>query len=158
MKTILLLLSSFLWMIAATDPETVREQYPAAHSSSRNADHFAKLVAGGKGNTMDGYKAAARIIQAKYAKGEGRAKLIKEGAAALEQIIKKNPDNAELRLIRLSIQESLPKIINYRSSIEKDKAYLLRSYSAQNSSLKSYIRKFAANSKSFTAADRERLK
>lgn len=158
MKTILLLLSSFLWMITATDLETVREQYPAAHSSSRNADRFAKLVAGGKGNTMDGYKAAARIIQAKYAKGEGRAKLIKEGAGALEQIIKKNPDNAELRLIRLSIQESLPKIINYRSSIEKDKAYLLRSYSAQNSSLKSYIRKFAANSKSFTAADRERLK
>ncbi len=39
----------------------------------------------------------------------------------LEKLIETNPDNLHLRYLRLVIQEHTPKILNYFSSIDKDK-------------------------------------
>lgn len=158
MKLIIAFLSAFIFLFQAPDLESVRAKYPSAHTTKQNADRFAKLVEKGSGSTMAGYKAAAKIIQAKFAKGEGRKKIISAGATSLENAVKADPDNAELRLIRLSIQESLPKFIKYNGHIAADKAFLLKNYTEQNSSLKSHIRKFAATSKSFTAAEKQKLK
>lgn len=158
MKLIIAFLSAFILFFQAPDLESVRAKYPSAHTTKQNADNFAKLVEKGTGSTMSGYKAAAKIIQAKFAKGEGRKKIITAGATSLENVIKADPDNAELRFIRLSIQESLPKFINYSSHIAADKAFLLKNYGRQTTSLKSHIRKFAATSKSFTAVEKQKLK
>ena len=158
MKLIISFLSAFIFLFQAADLEAVRAKYPSAHTTKQNADNFAKLVEKGTGSTMSGYKAAAKIIQAKYAKGEGRKKIITAGATSLENAIKADPDNAELRLIRLSIQESLPKFIKYNGHITTDKAFLIKNYGGQTSSMKSHIKKFAATSKSFMAAEKQKLK
>lgn len=47
-----------------------------------------------------------------------------KGKAKLEQLIKKEPKNANLRYVRLVIQEQLPKMLNYNSDIENDKHFL----------------------------------
>ena len=49
------------------------------------------------------------MILAKF--GGGRIALLKEGKPLLENALKQQPQNAELHLIRLSVQEYLPKVV-----------------------------------------------
>ncbi len=159
MKLIFTLITSFILFFQASSLENIRDKYSSAHLSKANAEAFSKLVNGAEsGSTMNGYKAAAKIVQAKFAVGEGRKKIITEGVKSLESIIKSDNDNVELRVIRMSVQESLPKFIKYNTNLATDKAFILKNFSSQNSALKAYIKKFAAQSKSFTTADRASLK
>jgi hypothetical protein len=96
-------------------------------------------------------------MEAKIVK-QNRKALVKSGATNLESIIKSNPNNAELRVIRMSVQENIPKIVGYRGSLKDDKAFLLNNYSKQNATLKNYIKRFAAQSKTMTDAERATLK
>lgn len=159
MKLIFALFASFFMFFQNTDLETIRTKYSAAHLNKQNAEAFSKLVKnGGSTSTIDAYKAAAKIVQAKFAVGEGRKKLITEGAKSLENIVKSDANNLEIRVIRMSLQESLPKFIKYNSNLATDKAFILKNFASQNTGLKAYIKKFAAQSKTFTAADRALLK
>lgn len=47
-----------------------------------------------------------------------------EGKKNIEQAIKNEPDNAELRFIRLSIQKNAPSFLGYRSSINEDTEFI----------------------------------
>ncbi len=159
MKFIFAFIATFILSFSAANLDTVRSKYSSAHQSKATADAFAKLVNNaGSGNTINGYKAAAKIVQAKFAVGEGRKNMIVAGANSLESAIKAAPQNVELRLIRMSIQESLPKFIKYDKNLASDKKFIISNFSEQDSSLKAYIKKFASHSKSFTAADRAALK
>ena len=159
MKLLFALITSFVFFFQSSDIDTVRTKYITAHQSKLNADSFVRLTQNsGSSATMDGYKAAGKIIQGKFAAGEGRKKIITSGIKSLESTLKSNSDNVELRVIRMSVQENLPKFIKYNTQITSDKNHILKNYSNQNSSLKSYIRKFAAQSRNFTAADRALLK
>lgn len=96
-------------------------------------------------------------MEAKISKNNRKA-LVKSGATNLEAVIKSNPNNAELRLIRMSVQENIPKIVGYRGSLKDDKVFLINNYSKQNSALKSYIKKFAAQSKTMTETEKLNFK
>jgi hypothetical protein len=89
---------------------------------------------------------------------KNRKALVKSGATNLESIIKSNPNNIELRVIRMSVQENIPKIVGYRGGLKDDKAFILNNYSKQNATLKNYIKRFAAQSKTMTDAERATLK
>ena len=51
----------------------------------------------------------------------------KEGHVLLEEAIKKDPDNAEYRFLRLMIQEHAPGVLGYKKNIEND-SELVRKY------------------------------
>lgn len=159
MKFIFAFITTFLISFSTANLDKIRSTYSTAHQSKASAEAFAKLVNNaGSGTTMKGYQAAAKIVQAKFAVGEGRKKMIVAGANSLESAIKAAPQNVELRLIRMSVQESLPKFIKYDKNLASDKKFIISNFSEQDSSLKAYIKKFASQSKSFTAADRAALK
>ncbi|GEN68329.1 MULTISPECIES: hypothetical protein [Chryseobacterium] len=158
MKLILSFLAAFIFFFQS-DLETVRNSYAKANESNANTQNFidtAEKQSGSDAVTL-GYKAAAKIMEAKVSKGN-RKSLVKTGATSLESIIKSNPNNAELRLIRLSVQENIPKIVGYRGSLKEDKTFLLNNYSKQNTALKNYIKRFAMQSKTITGAERATLK
>ena len=50
--------------------------------------------------------------------------IFNKGKQKLERLISKNKTNADLRYVRLVIQEQLPKLLNYNSEIENDKLFL----------------------------------
>jgi len=158
MKLILSLVTTFIFFFQS-DIEALRNSYAKATESNANTETFIETA--GKQSGSDpvtiGYKAAAKIMEAKIAKGNRKA-LVKTGATSLEATIKSNPNNAELRLIRLSVQENIPKIVGYRGSLKDDKAFLLSNYSKQNTALKNYIKRFAMQSKTITEAERATLK
>lgn len=158
MKLILSFVAAFIFFFQS-DIEALRNSYAKANDSAANTENFigiAEKQTGSDAVTL-GYKAAAKIMEAKVSKGN-RKTLVKTGATSLEAIIKSNPNNAELRLIRLSVQENIPKIVGYRGSLKDDKAFLLNNYSKQNAALKNYIKRFALQSKTITEAERATLK
>lgn len=139
--------------------ESLRDSYAKANASNANTEAFIDTAekTSGSDAVTQGYKAAAKIMEAKIAK-QNRKALVKSGATSLESIIKSNPNNIELRVIRMSVQENIPKIVGYRGSLKDDKAFILNNYSKQNSALKNYIKKFVAQSKTMTAAEKANFK
>ncbi|MBV8325836.1 hypothetical protein [Chryseobacterium sp.] len=158
MKLILSFLAAFVFFFQS-DLESVRNSYAKANESNTNTQTFIDIAEKQPGSdaVTVGYKAAAKIMEAKVSKGNRKA-LVKTGATSLESVIKSNPNNAELRLIRLSVQENIPKIVGYRGSLKDDKEFLLTHYSKQNAALKNYIKRFAMQSKTITEAERATLK
>jgi hypothetical protein len=57
----------------------------------------------------------------------------------------------------LSIQEKSPKILKYNGNIKEDKNYLLDHYEEQSSALKTYIKNFILQSKSFSPAEKQTI-
>lgn len=158
MKLFLSLITAFTFFFQ-NDLESLRSSYAKANQSNANTEAFINLAEKQSGSdaVTSAYKAAAKIMEAKVTKNN-RKTLVKSGATSLESIIKNNPNNIELRLIRLSVQENIPKIVGYRSSIKDDKAFLINNYSKQNATLKSYVKKFAMQSKSFSDTERATIK
>lgn len=158
MKLIFSFLTAFI-LFFQSGLESLRESYAKANSSNANTEEFINIAekTSGSDAVIQGYKAAAQIMEAKITKNNRKA-LVKSGATSLEAIIKSNPNNAELRVIRMSVQENIPKIVGYNKNLKEDKTFILNNYSKQNSALKTYIRKFAMQSKTMTAAEKNSLK
>lgn len=105
------------------------------------------------------YKGAAIALQSRYATDvKTKKKLFIEGVKGVELALKNNPNNAEIHLIRLSIQENTPKILKYKAQIGEDKKMLLDSFDQQTPALKAYIKKYANQSKVFSEQEKQALK
>ncbi|MCW3160986.1 hypothetical protein [Chryseobacterium oryctis] len=158
MKLLLSFLTAF-FIFFQSDLDELRNSYAKANLSNANTQAFINIAEKQSGSDViiTGYKAAAQIMEAKITKGNRKA-LVKTGATNLENIIKSNPNNIELRLIRLSVQENIPKIVGYNKNLKEDKTFILNNYGKQNTALKNYIKRFAAQSKTITAEERATLK
>jgi hypothetical protein len=101
----------------------LREQYINASKSKESTDVFFNLVSkyNNDNATFLAYKGAAITLKSKFASKSERKELFVQGVTMVEKAIKKEPNNAEVRLIRLSIQENTPKILKYKSNIDEDK-------------------------------------
>lgn len=161
MSLILSFITAFIFLFQSSDIEALRYSYAKANQSTANTRAFINLAEkqSGPDPVILGYKAAAQIMQAKVTTEKGKRKLfVKAGASSLENLIKNNPDNIELRMIRLSVQENIPKIVGYRGSLKEDKEFILNNYNKQNATLKGYIKRFAMQSKTMTDTERATLR
>ena len=152
----------FLFFFSGSqDISTARENYIQASKSKEKADEFSDAMANyiGDNKTMLAYKGASIALKAKFACDRKTKKvLFTKGIQILEKALKADPNNAEIRLIRLSIQENTPKILNYKGNIQEDKQLILTTFDKQNKSLKEHLLTFINQSKSFTAQEKELLK
>jgi len=53
-----------------------------------------------------------------------KLRTFKKGKMKIEEAVKKDKDNVEIRFIRLSIQKNAPGILGYRSNIKEDELFL----------------------------------
>lgn len=161
MKLLLSIATVFTMFLQSGNVESLRNAYAKANSSTESAKSFIKLAENASGSdvTTSGYKAAADIMQAKVTTEKNKRKsYVTKGAKSLESLIASNLNHIELRLIRLSIQENIPKIVGYHKNQKEDKDFLIKNFAKQNSAMKVYIKKFANQSKNFTATERAQLK
>lgn len=154
-------LSSILFLIffsGSQDISTVRENYIQASKSKEKADEFNDAMANyvGDNKTMLAYKGASITLKAKFASDRKSKKdFFIKGVEILEKAVKAEPNNVEIRLIRLSIQENTPKILNYKANISEDKKLILTAFDKQNKAFKEHLKAFIMQSKSFTAQEKE---
>lgn len=152
------LLSIFLFV--CQELPNVRQSYVDASKSQKNSEEFYNLMDNyNKDNkVLLAYKGASIALKAKYAKQIKQKKsLFIEGVKMLETALKSDSNNLEIRLIRLSIQENSPKILNYKSNIDEDKKLLLSNFDKQNQSLKEYIKNYIVQSNGFTDKEKKSI-
>lgn len=140
----------------------IRKLYTDAAKSESAAEAFnAKLapVSDNDNNkVLVAYKGCALTLKSKFSgKLSEKISFMKEGAKLIDAAAVAEPNNIEIRMIRLSVQESVPRIVNYRANKAEDKAAILKLFK-DSGELKDYIKNFIDQSKSFTAAEKKALK
>ncbi len=159
-----LLLSIFCFLFSFNNPDIseVRKLYPNAANSEVTAKEFlSKLsdVTTESNKTLLAYKGSSITISSKFEKKiSEKIKNFKEGAKLVELAVGSEPNNIEIRLIRLSIQENVPKIVKYNKNKKEDAAFILAHYKEQTNSLKEYIKSFVKQSKSFSTEEKLTIK
>lgn len=159
-----LLLTLLLWMNFAGTPDlaSIRKMYTNVTKSESNAKEFSEKLAGVSDHDdkiLVAYKAASILLDSKLEKKmQAKIDRFKEGAKLLESTIKSEPNNIEIRMIRLSIQENVPGITGYKKNIKEDKKYLTEHYADQSGALKEYLKDFILQSKSFSEKERQFVK
>ncbi|PXY39675.1 hypothetical protein DMB65_16755 [Flavobacterium cheongpyeongense] len=159
-----LLLTFILWFNFAGNPDlaSIRKMYTDVSKSETNAKEFVDKLAGVSGNDdkiLVAYKAASILLDSKFEKKLGeKMERFKEGAKLLESTVKTEPNNIEIRMIRLSIQENVPGITGYKKNIKEDKKFITEHYDEQSNSLKEYLKNFILQSKSFSEKERQLVK
>ena len=159
-----LLVSLLLLINFAGTPDlaSIRKMYADVPKSETNAKEFTEKLSGISNNDdkiLVAYKAASILLDSKFEKKLGeKINRFKEGAKLLESTIKSEPNNIEIRMIRLSIQEDVPGITGYKKNIKEDKKFLTENYSKQNAALKEYLKDFILQSKSFSEKEKQFVK
>lgn len=159
MKLAITLLTTFYFFFCQ-ELINVRQNYIEASKNQKNTEEFYSFMENySKDNkTLLAYKGASIAMKAKYAKQIKQKKsLFIEGVKIVEESIKNEPNNLEIRLIRLSIQENSPKILNYKNNIDDDKKLLLSNFNKQNQSLKEYIKNYIVQSNGFTDKEKKSI-
>lgn len=158
------LFSWFLWITFIGNPDlaSIRKMYPTVTKSETNAKEFtAKLanISDDDDKILVAYKAASVLLDSKYEKRLGeKMERFKIGAKLLESTVKSEPNNIEIRMIRLSIQENVPGITGYKKNIKEDKKFITEHYDEQNGALKEYLKNFILQSKSFSEKEKQFVK
>ncbi|HMK06050.1 MAG TPA: hypothetical protein VK476_00885 [Flavobacterium sp.] len=159
-----LLIPIFMFFSFLSNPDIaeIRKIYTNAAKSEASAKEFTAKIAGvadDSDKTLWAYKGASLTLIAKFANNiPDKISNLKEGAKMIDGAAASEPNNIEIRLIRFSVQENVPKIVNYRQNKKEDKAFILAHYKEQNGALKEYVKNFILLSKSFTAAEKQTVK
>ncbi|UOK42938.1 MULTISPECIES: hypothetical protein [Flavobacterium] len=157
MKLLFYIAAIFFSLLAQELPE-VRESYYAASKSKQNSEKFHAMLSGYNKNnaTLLAYKGAAIVLKSRYApKAKQKKELLVEGVTILEKALKSEPTNAEIRLIRLSIQENTPKALKYKGNIEEDKKLIINSFDNQSKEVKECIKKYVKQSAVFSENEKK---
>lgn len=137
----------------------IRASFEVANTSVENAEVFynASLKLSNS-DLSNAYIGAALITKGKFEKGlKNKKQVIEKGASLLDKSVANKPKDVEIRLIRLIIQEHLPKIVKYKANMQEDKEVIVKNYATQSTDLKKWIANYAQKSAVFTAEDRKNL-
>ncbi len=151
---------AFLFIASVPDISTIRKNYSQA---SDNKELTLKLfeelkpITKKDHKTLVAYKGAITAMMSKFENSDKEKKIyFTEGVSWIEYAIKMDPNNIEIRCIRLSIQESSPKKLGYCNNLAEDVNYIIRNYSnTNNQEIKAFVRGYALQSKSFDSKQKK---
>ncbi len=135
--------------------EEIRSSYKVCNESDENAEQFYELTKKAllnDGAIYDGYHGAALALKASFSWNPiSKLSYFNKGRKMIDAAVDSEPDNIELRVIRLSIQSNTPKIVGYNKNIEEDKNFILNNIKkVKRDGLKEYVNGFITNSKVFS--------
>jgi len=84
---------------------------------------------------------------------ESKLKAFKAGYKLLEKEISKSSGNAELRFLRLAIQEHAPEFLKYNKDIKEDKTIIKKNFKALDAVVRDYIIKYCSVSSILKTTD-----
>ncbi|MGJ1447676.1 hypothetical protein ACR79S_12940 [Sphingobacterium spiritivorum] len=117
--------------------------------------HLEVLKKNAKSPEELGYYAAYHMFMANHT-GNPFKKMsyFKGGRKILEDVIRKNPQNTELRFIRLCIQFYIPKFLNYHDNIETDKDFVMNNlYKMKDNDVKLLIFNYLKGANMYTSEE-----
>ena len=148
---------------SAQDLKEIRSQYSEAVKSSEITNSLEGELMNVNfvnNSTLLAYKGAVLTLKAKFSKSkEEKKRYYKEGVSSIENAIKVDSSNIEIRYLRLSVQENSPKFLGYHKNVEEDKEIILKNYSNISSKeLKEILKDYVLKSESFDENEKSELK
>lgn len=122
-----------LWLsisngIFANEPdlEYVRKQYAKAATDKNVCETMIALLSKNtESNVYLAYLGGYQTIWAKHTHGAlSKLNTFNKGKRNIEQAVKDNPNNGEIRMIRLSVQKNCPSFLGYNDNILQDRHFL----------------------------------
>lgn len=159
MKTLLLLFFSVLFFFGITLSE-LRTDFENASKSANNVTILYNKLNdySGENQTIIAYKGASKILKARYIKDkETKKQYFRDGAILINNAVKKDSKDVENRLIRLIIQENIPKFIKYNQNIQEDKAFIVDNYNSAPKEVQILVKSYAKKYNTFTAQQLKKL-
>ncbi|MDH7446732.1 hypothetical protein [Aquimarina sp. 2201CG14-23] len=137
------------------DLTEVRNSYRYAKESKENTEKFYELTQKTdhqNNQLLSAYYGCALTLKASFSERRGeKISFFKQGRKRIENAIASDPNNIELRMIRLSVQTSAPRITRYYKNIDGDKKFIIENIDKVSSSnLKEFIKGFMSKSSAFT--------
>ena len=126
---------NFLFLISAvaifnsSEISQLRSLYKEAPNSEEKTNELLKKAEKNMalGHLYKGYYGAVKIISAQYAFNPyTKWNLFTEGKNVLENAIKADKNNLELRYLRLTIQKNAPFFLGYSSDVDTDTQFLTK--------------------------------
>jgi len=104
----------------------IRSNYPKALNDKQICNDMITILSKENLNTIEkGYYGAYLVIWANHTWNPiDKLNTFKKGKIELENAIKQDSKNVELRFLRLSIQANVPKILNYDQNIKSDLIFI----------------------------------
>ncbi|SHE49929.1 hypothetical protein [Pedobacter caeni] len=148
---IFLLLFAIKTYPAEPELREVKSLFEAAAHSKAAADQLLKIlsvIGPSSPPVLICYKGVAEMMRCRYGFNPvNKFKRFKKGKVLIEEAVKKDPDNMEIRFLRFAIQTNLPGFLNYNDDIIKDKKHLLSNVKAiKDKKLKQDILKYLSAS------------
>lgn len=105
------------------------------------------------------YKGVAELMEAKYIVNPlTKLSKFKSGKELIEQAIKRDPDDTEMRFLRFSVQTNLPSFLGYDKEITSDKNFLLdKANEINDSNFRNNVIRYLSSSKYCTDEERKDL-
>ncbi len=135
MKLIILIVSTIL-NLHSFELDEVRSNYNVFVSDKELCRETINVLKKLKDNSAIhlGYLGGLQTIWANHVMSPfTKLETFKAGKKNIELAIKSEPENVELRFIRLSVQKNAPSFLGYRSNIESDKNFILKNFKNINS-------------------------
>jgi len=162
MKSSIILFISLLFFVKI-DVNSIRKEYPTVTQSKvKTLALYNKLskITKKDNKTLVAYKGALTALVSKQKKGvKEKKEYFKNGVILIEFAVKSKPNNIEIRLIRLSVQQNSPKFLKYNKRINEDKAFIFKNIKkVKSTSLKKYIKDYILQSKHFSEEEKMLVK
>lgn len=161
MKYLPLLIVLFTTSISAQSLDAVRASYVHVNEGDDAITLFEKSLESTQpsSNVINAYKGALMTLQSKLVKGiKNKKMLFREGVAHLEKSVLNEPNNIEIRTIRLSVQENTPKFLKYHSACEEDKEFILSNFSKITATtIRTFVKGYVQQSTIFTEEEKSKL-
>jgi len=146
-------------LMLSVDISLVRKQYKATVLSQVKTEIlYTKLqkITKKDNKVLVAYKGAVTALFAKKQKGaKTKKEFFEKGVDLIEYAVKSNPNNIEIRFVRLTVQQNSPKFLKYNKQISADKNFLKTHFKAVKSKvLKKYILEYILQSKHFTKEEK----
>lgn len=112
--------------LCAVNLDTIRENYVKAVTDKNSCKEMIDKLANQQSNMVDkAYLGAFETIWAKYTLNPlSKLKTFNKGKDKINAACEADPNNVEIRFIRLSIQKNCPYFLGYRDNITEDEAFL----------------------------------
>ncbi|RYE41521.1 MAG: hypothetical protein EOP48_23905 [Sphingobacteriales bacterium] len=165
MKLILLFLFISYGNVAFANPDIpeVRNLYHKAATSKKSWTQLSKLLSPVDNKSsalLVCYKGAADMMEAKYVINPwSKLNSFRAGKKLIEEAVKRDSKNMEIRFLRYSVQTNLPSFLDYNDDIDADKSFLIKNlYKMEDKTLKNSIIQYLSVTKACTEEEINRLR
>jgi hypothetical protein len=111
--------------VYSTGIEEIRNNFLTV-KTIKEADNYIQLLEKSDLKEANAYKAALILMKAKFAFFPfNKWSYFKEGSELLDNTIKTDAKNIEMRYIRFLFQSEIPKFLGYHKNIEEDYTYIV---------------------------------